>query len=257
MQELQQQQGGGLARIEPVQDPEVNRALFTMYNNLIEPLAQIERTHSEIIETEQTIGRTAGIISFSFSNALKHAVRLFPKLAVVIFIVLFAMTKFIAALEDLKTVTAFKIIAVTAVTIALIWAFCAEAVSSATRERNRKAIHDRAVDALAKLEDSLKWQVSQIREVIMFVPPKYRFSEALRYFVESYSNSRIDNLKEAVNAFDTYYFRSQTIQMQREMLEKQQENSELMQAIAYNQLCMMGQLGSIQRDIWLSGGIFS
>lgn len=257
MQELQQQQGGGLARIEPVQDPEVNRALFTMYNNLIEPLAQIERTHSEIIEAEKTIGRTAQIISFSISDALIHAMKLFPKLAVVIFIVLFAMVKLIEALEDLKTITAFKIIAVVALAVSLIWAFCAEAVSSASRERNRKAIHDRAVDALAKLEDSLKRQVGQISEVIMFVPPKYRFSEALRYFVESYSNSRIDNLKEAVNAFDTYYFRSQTVQMQREMLEKQQENNELMQEIAYNQLCMMGQLGSIQRDIWLSGGIFS
>lgn len=257
MQELQQQQGGGLARIEPVQDPEVNRALFTMYNNLIEPLAQIERTHSEIMETETMVGRMAQAIRFSFSDALKHAVKLSLKLAVVLFIVLLVIAQFNETLENMKTTTVLKIIAVVALAVSLIWAFCAEAVSSASRERNRKAIHDRAVDELAKLEDSLKWQVSQIREVIMFVPPKYRFSEALRYFVESYLNSRIDNLKEAVNAFDTYYFRSQTIQMQREMLEKQQENNELMQAIAYNQLCMMGQLGSIQRDIWLSGGIFS
>lgn len=256
MQEIQQPQGGGLARIESVQDPEVNRALFTIYSNLIEPVAQIERTHNEILETERTIAVNERKITLSVSDAVRHAIRKFPLTAIVTLVLLYILVCNGVA-EDITTVTALKVTAVLAIIISSVWAFGTEAVSAASRESRRKRIYDSAVDALPKLEDSLQWQVGQIRDVIMFVPPKYRFSEALRYFVESYSNSRIDNLKEAVNSFDTYYFRSQTVQMQREILEIQQANNVLLQTVAYSQLCMMDQLDGIQRDIWLSGGIFS
>ncbi|MCM1259251.1 MAG: hypothetical protein NC307_15600 [Roseburia sp.] len=256
MQEIQQQQGSGLARIESVQDPEVNRALFTIYSNLIEPVAQIERTHSEILDTQQVIAENEGKIRFSVSDAVRRTIRKWPLMAVVVFVILYILSC-LEAVADMTVSMGLINAAVGAMILSAAWAFGTEAVSTASRERKRKEIYDYAVDALPKLEDSLQRQVSQIREVILFVPPKYRFSEALRYFVESYSNSRIDNLKEAVNSFDTYYFRSQSLQMQREILEIQQENSLLLQAIAYNQLCMMGQLDGIQRDIWLSGGIFS
>jgi len=255
MQEIQQQQGGGLARIESVQDPEVNRALFTIYSNLIEPVAQIERTHDEIIDTQRIIAGNERKIKLSASEVIRHAMRMFPLMVVVVFVVLFILASN-GVVADMTISMGFINTAVGAVIVSVAWAFGTEAVSTASCERKRKEIYGRAVDALPKLEDSLQWQVSQIREVIMFVPPKYRFSEALRYFVESYSNSRIDNLKEAVNSFDTYYFRQQTVQLQREIKEMQRRNSELLQAIAYNQLCMMGQLSGIQRDIWLSGGIF-
>ncbi len=256
MQEIQQQQGGGLARIESVQDPEVNRALFTIYSNLIEPVAQIERTHDEIIDTQRIIAGNERKIKLSASDVIRHAVRMFPLMAVAVFVVLFILASN-GVVADMTISMGFINTAVGAVIVSVAWAFGTEAVSTASRERKRKEIYGRAVEALPKLEDSLQWQVSQIREVIMFVPPKYRFSEALRYFVESYSNSRIDNLKEAVNSFDTYYFRQQTVQLQRDIKEMQRKNNELLQAIAFNQLCMMGQLDGIQRDIWLSGGMFS
>ena len=43
----------------------------------------------------------------------------------------------------------------------------------------------------------------QLIPLIMYVPPAYRTSDALFYFWESWQNSRIDNLKEAVLAYDT------------------------------------------------------
>lgn len=257
MDGLKEWQGGGLARIEPVQDPEVNRALFTMYSNLIEPLAQIERTHGEIIETEETIARTEHGTKISMSAVLEKAIKPSIILAIVLFVIQFIMASCIEAFGDLRTVTALIISTVGGLILSLIGAYCVEASHHSAREKRRKKIHEEAVETLVKLEDSLKWQVGRIREVIMFVPPKYRFSEALRYFVESYSNSRVDNLKEAVNAFDTYYFRSQSLQTQNAILQKLDENNELLGMVAYNQLCMMGQLNGIQRDIWLSGGIFS
>lgn len=41
--------------------------------------------------------------------------------------------------------------------------------------------------------------------MICFVPPEYRFSDAMRYFVESYQNSRVDDLKEAVSYIVDFY----------------------------------------------------
>lgn len=257
MEGLQEWQGGGLARIESVQDPEVNRALFTIYSNLVEPLAQIERTHGEILETEETIERTEHGTKVSVSDILGKTVKRSIVLAIVLLVIQFILACTIEAFENLETVTALKISAIGGPILSFAGTLWLELSAHAAYEKQRKKIHEEALENLVQLEDSLKWQVGRIREVIMFVPPKYRFSEALRYFVESYSNSRVDNLKEAVNAFDTYYFRAQSLQIQNAILQKLDENNELLGMVAYSQLCMMGQLDGIQRDIWLSGGVFS
>ena len=70
--------------------------------------------------------------------------------------------------------------------------------------------------------------------------------------MEAYSNSQVDNLKEAVNAYESYYFRRQTVEIQQQMLEQVRKNGVLLEGIYFQQLVTMQQLENIQRDIWLS-----
>lgn len=41
----------------------------------------------------------------------------------------------------------------------------------------------------------------EVKDKLMYVPKKYRYSEAISYFVDLYNSSRVDTLKEAVNTY--------------------------------------------------------
>lgn len=245
----------GIPRIESVRDPAVNKALFTLYGNLIEPLDKIERTREKIAQAEETAADTQGEEKFSVSEFLSHAVSLFPKMFAIVFIIMFILSQFVEAL-DMDILPALRLIAVIAAAASIVFTYVQDAGSLAARNKMRREAYESALHALAELESDLEWQIDQIRDVICFVPPSYRFSDALRYFVESYVNSRVDDLKEAVNAYDTYYFRSQTVQMQQQILEQERKNADALSRIEYAQLCMMEQLDGIRSDIWLSGGFY-
>lgn len=245
----------GIPRIEPVKDPAVNKALFTLYGNLIEPMAGIEKTREEIMRAEEMAAGAKGEETLSMSDVFSHAVSLFPKMYVFVFVVIVILSQFIDAL-NIRISQALCLVAVITVLLSPVMAYIKVAGSVAARNKSRRKRYDEALCALAELEPNLEQQIERIRDVICFVPPSYRFSDALRYFVESYANSRVDDLKEAVNAYDTHYFRSQTMQMQQEILRQERQNADALSRIAYSQLCIMEQLAGIRGDIWLSGGFY-
>lgn len=90
----------------------------------------------------------------------------------------------------------------------------------------------------------------EIEEYICFIPPSYRLSAALSYFVESYANSRVSNLKEAVNAYDLYVRDAR-------MNANIRHVSSQLSDIAFNQVTMMDQLNTLHKDIWASSFLFS
>ena len=240
-----------LARVEPVKDPAVNKALFTIYSNLINPLVNIEKTIDEISYAEAVAAETEGKVKIPLPSIIAHIICMLPKMYIAIAITSFILAHFIDAL-DTSIETALLLCAKITVILSPVCSCAYDMISIASKNRTRKENHDRAVNDLARLKPDLERQVYQIKDAIQFVPPKYRFSGALSYFVESYTNSRVDDLKEAVNAYDTYYFRNQTVQIQQQILEQEQKNTMLLSQIAYNQLCMMGQLDGILGSVWLS-----
>lgn len=252
MQQLQQKKPLQLSRIESVKDPEVNRALFTLYGNLIRPLSAIEETMDRIKGTKETIASTEGDVTYPLSDAITCGIAMFPKSFPAVFVCLFILAHFIPAVDDLGILGALIFSAIAAAVGGSALLYMTGKSSTASKNRERREAHKRAVDRLSELEERLTGQIAQIQDVICFVPPKYRFSDALNYFVESYVNSRVDDLKEAVNAYDTFYFRSLTADMQRKLLEQEQENAARLDLISYNQLCTMQQLDRIRSDIWLS-----
>ena len=238
-----------ISRVESVADPEVNKALFQLYSNLVEPLHGIEQTLDRISSEEATLASNDGDVLLPMSTVIAHAVHVFPKVYLLVFIVIFALAHVVEAL-DMDILPALILFAVIAAVVSFVWCYVKDTAMAASRNKERKKAYDDAFRKLSELNRDLDEQVDRIKTVLQFVPPKYRFSDALRYFVESYQNSRVDDLKEAVNAYDTYYFRSQTVQMQQKLLEQERQNGRRLDQIAYNQLCMMEQLDGIRRDLW-------
>ena len=71
-------------------------------------------------------------------------------------------------------------------------------------------------DNEAKMKKDMQQIIDAIEPLICYCPPKYRSSDALRYFVDSYSNTRVNNLKEAVLEYDT-------LERHREIVNKLEE----------------------------------
>jgi hypothetical protein len=71
------------------------------------------------------------------------------------------------------------------------------------RKANNIAIHK----LQSQISDATSYRkeiILKIKDYICYVPPAYRTSDALSYFVNSYENTRVGSLKEAVNAYDVY-----------------------------------------------------
>lgn len=248
MDSLQTKSAGRLSRVEAVTDPEVNRTLFEMYSSLVNPMVNIEKTLDDISETKSILIANEGDLSITLSEIVSRAVHLFPKMFLLVFIVIFVLAHFIEPL-DMDILPALVVIAVIAAVLSFVWRYIQDNHSIAARNKARKDTCNKMADKLCNLNDSLENQINRIGNLLQFVPPKYRSSNALNYFVESYQNSRVDNLKEAVNAYDTYYFRKQTVQIQEQILEQEQRNAQAFERIEYHQLCMMNQLDGIRNDI--------
>ncbi len=94
-------------------------------------------------------------------------------------------------------------------------------------------------------KNQLAVKVPALRDVSTLIPPQYRYSDALSFFVEAYSNSKVDNLKEAVNLFDTHSYRKQMLQYQEKIVRELED-------VNFNLSMIADKLDSIDTSIWLS-----
>ena len=117
----------------------------------------------------------------------------------------------------------------------------------------RKIVNKRAIH---KLENNIsdatgdrKEIILKIKDYICYVPPAYRTSDAIRYFVNSYENTRVGNLKEAVNAYDVYLNNNEMKAMINHACSE-------LRNIQTLQLMTMDQLANINASVWAANAIF-
>ena len=101
---------------------------------------------------------------------------------------------------------------------------------------------------IAALQQQIQSTINNIKHAIVFVPPAYRTSDALSFFVRAYHNSRVDNLKEAVNAYEMHMEAEHTRSMLKEQIK-------VLQDIQFQNAIMLDELDSLRSDIWLSNYI--
>lgn len=95
------------------------------------------------------------------------------------------------------------------------------------------AIHASSIVAGSKAglparQETIEAMLEELEGPLTFVPPDYRYSEAVEYFYKSFANHKADTLKEAVNLYDNYVH-------QRNMEESQQ-------VLIQNQVAMLQQI---------------
>ena len=251
-------------RIEAVDDPKINKALFSIYEKLIEPFKKIEAKVAKINNLQELIEENKEYTKCSFERILYFSKYIFfPLLIINIIIVSINMDNeiFLRKFLPLEALFEFLIDNYDTTFLDLLYfAYCflfhpiflsffiigiiVITVNIMHKFQNEK--YQKEIDEIMPIVNS---EMEDISEVACFIPPNYRYSDALDFFVEAYANSKVDNLKEAVNLYDTNEYRQNMLDYQAEMVE-------WTKAIAFAELEQAEQLKNIRNDIWLSELLF-
>jgi len=246
-------------RIESVEDPQLNRALFTLYERLVQPFREVEGLQAEIENKKSNIEKNKleikGFLS-RFWFALKILAILFIVLKFVVFLVacyplkdtvLFTIAEKYYCITD--EIFGYHSDLWFFILIPLILAVITSLVPNLLINKKLKNLNAKLQEEIVVLECQLSEKVDALRDVACFVPMDYRNSYALEFFVNAFANSKIDNLKEAVNLSDTQAYRNSMLQSQKQMCN-------MLSQIAFNQLTISSQLDSLKRSVWFSEAIF-
>lgn len=253
-------------RIEAVDDPKINKALFSIYEKLIEPFRQIEAKISRVNDLQGAIEENKEYTKCSFARILYFSKYIYFPLLIINIILAFAfdngvddsgLTKvawFFPVFDKLYDIFhnwffelleyAYIFLLQPFIDSMLVISIIVIAVNTVHKFQNEK--YQKEIDELIPIVNS---EMDNISEVACFIPPSYRYSQALDFFVDAYANSKIDNLKEAVNLYDTNEYRQN-------MLDYQRQTVEWLETIAYAELEQAEQLSRISKDIWLSEALF-
>lgn len=251
-------------RIEAVDDPKINKALFSIYEKLIEPFKKIEAKVTRINNLQGAIEENKEYTKCSFERILYFSKYIFfPLLIINIIIVSINMDNEILLRKFLPLEALFEFLIDnydTTFLDLLYFAYCflfhpiflsffiigiiVITVNIIHKFQNEK--YQKEIDEIMPIVNS---EMEDISEVACFIPPNYRYSDALDFFVEAYANSKVDNLKEAVNLYDTNEYRQNMLDYQAEMVE-------WTKAIAFAELEQAEQLKNIRSDIWLAEILF-
>lgn len=240
-------------RIESSADPAVNKRLFQIYEVLIPPVRNIENAVNDI-ETHKE--RIRQLENHNFV----------PKfLDLVIKIVLFLVALFVLhPLTDtivnwisgmfngfLGVITWFLGMLLSLLLFVIIAFIAGEIVHNMINKslgpQKQPEIKKENLE-IAALQQQIQSTINNIKHAIVFVPPAYRTSDALSFFVRAYHNSRVDNLKEAVNAYEMHMEAEHTRSMLKEQIK-------VLQDIQFQNAIMLDELDSLRSDIWLSNYI--
>ena len=214
---------------------EYNKKLFQLFNNMINPLSELEglymlrrNVQDEIEQLNRSnirgwiLGATL-LVGFFLGNEVYGLFVKIPLLGNLIrtmgmlFIILFACG---------------------------IWL----AVSAIDKKFRDKKILEKN-EYLEKVNLQIQDFTNELRERIQFIPPSYCYSDALRYFVRAYMDGKVDNVKEAMNSYDEYMHRMNMEQGQHMIMRQQGQ-------ILANQVALQEQMSFDTAMIILSNFAF-
>ncbi len=229
-----------------VEDPQLNNKLFAFYERLVNPFAEVEGLYEKIEKDTDVISECRRSRKDCFVKALKTTAKVSVISFVLVCVVLFG-TLFIAKVDLLLSsaeLLAFPGAEDFLFGFLFLWLPLGVGIFSGVLSLigrlscNASLISDCEED-MKKCKAELDEKLPALKNVACLIPPQYRNSVALRFFVEAYSNSKIDNLKEAVNLFDTQLYRNQ-------MLVYQENIVCALRAISFNMSMISNQLDSIE-----------
>lgn len=238
-------------RVESVDDLKLNDCLFTLYNKLIAPVKKIEQLTIAIENKEFEIEAKKAYEDEKPSGS-EYFVRFFISLFVVAFGGGLIYAIIVTNSSDSEAVDLVaKLLIWPAIIFLTIVPLKRKYRKSSKKTRLRYQNHDIPMleNEIKDYEDQRNKIVLAIKDYICYCPPAYRYSSALSYFVDSYSNTRVNNLQEAVRAFDEYK-RSQ------DMMNAMKCIYSVLEDIRAEQIRTNEQLASLQASVWGANFLF-
>lgn len=250
-------------RIEPVDDPKINSALFSLYNYLIFPFEEIESIRNEIEGKQSVIQSIKNLILNSFKRIMKVNIPFGILSIVSVFgvAILFGEdnpyihfwewhydlceTFILKPLDKINFPAILSVFLFIIVWFGGMYIFPLPIAILLVVLKNM--FHKAKIASIKKeidvLEKKIENKILSISDIVVFVPPSYRYSEALLYFVEAYANTKVSNLKEAINSYETFKHR-RNVERSLFRIEK------AMSLIAYQQHIQNEHLEYISKRIW-------
>ena len=230
MNEIVNLEGTSLA-----EQKEYNKKLFQLFNNMINPLSELEglymlrrNVQDEIdrLNTSNIKGWILGVTSlvgFFLGNEVYGLFVNIPLLGSLIrmlgmlFIILFACGVWVVASKIDKNY------------------------------RDKKIVEKK--EYLEKVNMQIHQFAGELRERLQFIPPSYCYSDALKYFVRAFNDGKVENVKEAMNSYDEYMHRMNMEQGQHMIMRQQGQ-------ILANQVALQEQMSYDTAMIILSNFAF-
>lgn len=226
-------------RIESVDDKEVNKALFKIYEALIPKLSRLEQLWVEGCALEISSNKEA------YKYHLNKIIVTIPVATLLLFIPYFILLIILPdSISDIILAIMpedFLPTELLILSILIVLAILQRIYFVKTRDKKIKDSKEKmeiVLQEFALIED-------EVSAAIMLVPPKYRDSASLSLIVEAYVNTHADNLKEAVNYCSKELNAKEIQSMMASM-------SATLSQISYQQLETQSQLSAIRRDVWIS-----
>ncbi|SHI62379.1 zinc-ribbon domain-containing protein [Butyrivibrio fibrisolvens DSM 3071] len=238
-------------RVESVDNLSLNDCLFTLYNKLISPVKKIEQL-TLAIENRQYLIEAEKEYEGEKPSFSEYIVRFFIANFVVAFGggLIYAIIVTNSSNQEAVDSVA-KLLILPAIFFLTIVPLKNKYRKSSRETKLRYLNHE-----IPMLENEIKNYEKQRNEIVLaikdyicYCPPAYRSSSALSYFVDSYSNTRVNNLQEAVRAFDEY-------QRSQNMMNAMKSVCSLLEEIKIQQVRTNEQLASLQASVWAANFLY-
>ena len=234
-------------RVESVDDLKLNDCLFTIYKKLISPVRKIEQL-TTAIENNQYVIESKKAYEDEKPSFLEYIVMFF--ISIFVGLIPGFIICWILGIDGYDTEHAGLVYWPIVIFLTIVPLTAKYRISS-RKTRSKYNNHDIPMleNEIKDYEDQRNEIVLAIKDYICYCPPAYRYSSALSYFVDSYSNTRVNNLQEAVRTFDEYK-RSQ------DMMNAMKCIYSVLQDIRTEQIRTNEQLASLEASVWAANFLY-
>ncbi len=223
-------------RIEIVYDKPTNDLLFTLYGKLVEPVAEIERNVDAMNAASDYLSNKPRFSYIKYNRWLVYFVG-----SILGFLGMWSLD---SVFPDDTNLAVYGVILLAS--MFLICPFIFNLFLNILRHIWKSIAWligiPRAKQVKSNSERNITCICRSLAQYIQYTPPQYRTSHALNYFYESYINSRVDNLREAITSYDTFLHRTN---MQAGMVQI----SNQLEEISFNQSIISSQLASLNVEV--------
>lgn len=247
-------------RIDSTNDRKTNDYLFTLYDKLYEPVKKIEDIEDEKKNIEDSIERLSSrpyIVMPDYAWKLGGIIN-------IVFVILVDLicewTDYLFFWIPWKkwnySIVCWGMFFGTCFIVGVLLAFLIRQIMIEFKYRKGLLEIPKEKEKKEQISNYQTEIIQKIEPYICFVPREYRCSGALQYFVDSYRNTRVSNLQEAVVAYDGYIRHNQLMASQREIIQGLKDVQESMDDLSYQMAHVDKHLSVLNASIWLSEMIF-